>query len=184
MMVACMDIQIESRNIAMTPRWRAEIETRMQALQNGHGDLMHGRVTLSKNRHHKKADNVAEAVLVVSLKGRHTVTARKREKSFEEAIREAFEAVEVELRRIREKRASHEVGLSTPAPLHGVIGRVLHDQGYGFILDDNGVEVYFHRNAVHDMDFEELEEGIEVTFNMEAGEKGPQATTVNPFPIE
>jgi cold shock CspA family protein/ribosome-associated translation inhibitor RaiA len=175
-----MDIQIESRNVAMTPRWRTEIETRMQGLQDGHDDLTHGRVTLSKNRHHKKADNVAEALIVVSVKGRHTVTARKREKSFEEAIREAFEAVEGELRRIREKRASHEVRVPGAAPLHGVIARVLRGEGYGFILDDTGVEVYFHRNAVHDLNFDELEEGTEVSFNMEPGEKGPQATTVNP----
>jgi ribosomal subunit interface protein len=175
-----MDIQIESRNIAMTPRWRAEIDARMQALQNGHEDLMHGRVTLSKNRHHKKADNVAEAVIVVSVKGRHTVTARKREKSFEEAIREAFQAVEVELRKIREKRASHEVGIPGGPPLHGVIARILPVEGYGFILDDTGTEVYFHRNALHDMDFDQLDEGVEVTFNMEPGEKGLQATTVNP----
>jgi ribosomal subunit interface protein len=175
-----MDVEIESRNIAMTPRWRAEIEARMQGLQNGHDDLMHGRVTLSKNRHHKKADNVAEAVIVVSVKGRHTVTARKQEKSFEEAIREAFEAVEVELRKIRQKRASHEVGIPGSPPLHGVVARVLRDEGYGFILDDTGMEVYFHRNALHELDFDHLEEGIEVTFNMEPGEKGPQATTVNP----
>jgi ribosomal subunit interface protein len=175
-----MDLQIESRNIAMTPRWRAEIEARMQGLQNGHEDLMHGRVTLSKNRHHKKADNVAEVVIVVSVKGRHTVTARKQEKSFEEAIRQAFEAVEVELRKIRQKRASHEVGIPGSPPLHGVVARVLRQEGYGFILDDTGVEVYFHRNAVHDLNFDELEEGTEVSFNMEPGEKGPQATTVNP----
>src|SRR5919197_1484950 len=92
-----MQLEIESRNVAMTPRWRTQIEERMRSLEEGHNDLIHGRVTLTKNRHHKKADNVAEALVVVSLKGRHTLTARKREKSFEEAIREAFGAAELEL---------------------------------------------------------------------------------------
>jgi ribosomal subunit interface protein len=176
-----MELEIESRNVAMTPRWRTQIEERMRNLEEGHNDLIHGRVTLTKNRHHKKADNVAEALIVISLKGRHTLTARKQDKSFEEAIREAFEAIEVELQRTREKRASHEVRLPT-VPFRGVIGRVFHDDGYGFILNEDGKEVYFHRNAVHELNFEELEEGTEVSFNVEEGEKGPQATTVNPLP--
>ena len=42
--------------------------------------------------------------------------------------------------------------------------------------------MYFHRNALHGLTFEELEDGMEVAFNMESGDKGPQATTVNPAP--
>jgi len=54
-----MNLEVESRNIAMTPRWKTEIEERMATLQRGHDDIIHGRVTLTKNRHHKKLDNVA-----------------------------------------------------------------------------------------------------------------------------
>ena len=96
-----MELKIESRNVAMTPRWKEEIEERMTDLQRGHDDLIHGRVTLIKNRHHKKAVNVAEARLVVTLPGRHTITATKEDKTFEEAIRAAFAAAEIELRKYR-----------------------------------------------------------------------------------
>lgn len=51
-----MNLEVEARNIAMTPRWKTEIEERMAALQRGHDDIIHGRVTLTKNRHHKKLD--------------------------------------------------------------------------------------------------------------------------------
>lgn len=101
-----MELEVESRNVEMTPRWKNEIETRMVDLQRGHDDLTHGRVTLTKNLHHKKLTNVAEALVVVSLPGRHTFTARKENKTFEEAIRKAFEAVAIELRKYREKRAT------------------------------------------------------------------------------
>jgi ribosomal subunit interface protein len=104
-----MDLRIESRNVAMTPRWKAEIEERMADLRNGHDDLVHARVTLTKNRHHKKSASVAEAKLVVTLPGRHTLTASKEDKTFEEAIRAAFSAVKSELRKLREKRASRSV---------------------------------------------------------------------------
>jgi ribosome-associated translation inhibitor RaiA len=110
-----MDLQIESRNVTMTPRWKTEIEARMADLQAGHDDLIHGRATLTKNAHHKKSKNVAEALVVVTLPGRHILTARKEEKTFEEAIRAAFFAVEIELNKFREKRASKEIRVP---PIH------------------------------------------------------------------
>lgn len=177
-----MDLHIESRNVAMTPRWKAEIEARMADLQAGHDDLIHGRATLTKNRHNKKTRRVAEAMVVVTLPGRHTITARKEEKTFEEALRAAFSAVEIALQKYREKRASTEVRLP-PVPLRGVICKLFPLEGYGFILKEGGGEVYFHKNALHGLKFEELEDGLGVAFNVEEGEKGPQATTVNPVPV-
>ena len=94
-----MKLEIESRNAAMTPRWKAEIEFRMGSLLQKHENLIHGRVTLTKNRHHKKLANVAEALVVVTLPGRHTLTARKENKTFDEATRSAFEDVRNEIRK-------------------------------------------------------------------------------------
>jgi ribosomal subunit interface protein len=107
-----MDLEIESRNVEMTPRWRTEIESRVADLQRGHEDLIHGRITLTKNPHHRKQANVAETLIVVTLPVRQTMTARKEDKTFEEAIRTAFEAMAIELRKHREKRASHQAGIS------------------------------------------------------------------------
>jgi ribosome-associated translation inhibitor RaiA len=104
-----MKVVIESRNVGMTPRWKKEIEARMGDLERGYEDLIHGRVTLTKNPHHKKSSNVAEALIVVSLPGRHTFTARKEDKTFEEAIRKAFQAVSIELRKLREKRGKKQI---------------------------------------------------------------------------
>lgn len=177
-----MELQIESRNVGMTPRWKEEIEKRMADLQGDHDDLVHGRVTLTKNPHHKKAKNVAEALVVVTLPGRHTLTSRKEEKTFEEAIRAAFFSIDIELKKYREKRASKEVR-HPPIPLRGVVCKLFPQEGYGFILQEGGGEVYFHRNAVHGMEFTELEDGKEVAFNVEEGKKGPQATTVNPVSL-
>lgn len=176
-----MELKIESRNVAMTPRWKTEIEERMADLQNVHNDLVHGRVTLIKNRHHKKDAKVAEARLVVTLPGRHTVTASKEDKTFEEAIRAAFAAAKIELRKHREKRASKEIRVP-PIPLRGVVCKLFPREGYGFILREGGGEVYFHRNAVQGLTFDKLEDGTEVTFNIEEGEKGPQATVVKAVP--
>lgn len=177
-----MDLRIESRNVGMTPRWKTEIEERMAGLQAGHDDIVHARVTLTKNPHHKMAKNVAEALVVLTLPGRQTITSRKEDKTFEEAIRAAFFSIDIELTKFRDKRATTEIRVP-PVPLRGVICKLFPQEGYGFILQEGGGEVYFHRNAVHGMKFEELEDGREVAFNVEPGEKGPQATTVNPVPV-
>ena len=61
----------------------------------------------------------------------------------------------------------------------GVIDRIFREEGYGFILTDDGEQVYFHRNAVKEgLDFDRLEEAERVALNVEAGNEGPQATTV------
>ncbi|MDC8447709.1 MAG: cold shock domain-containing protein [Nitrospira sp.] len=173
-----MELEIESRNVTMTPRWKMEIEARMDDLQRGHDDLIHGRVTLTKNRHHKKLANVAEALVIVTLPGRHTMTARKENKTFEEAIREAFDAVGIELRKYRDKRAKTEVRLPPVPPYRGVISKLFPQEQYGFILREGGGEVYFHANALQGLAFEELEDGTEVVFGLEQGDKGPQATVI------
>jgi len=99
-----LDLKIERRNVGMTPRWKAEIERRTEALQADTIRIIHARVTLTKNAHHKKGADNAEALVVVTLPRRRTVTARKESKTFEEAIRAAFQAMEHELEKIEEKR--------------------------------------------------------------------------------
>ena len=179
-----MELEVESRNVEMTPRWKTEIESRMADLQRRHEDLIHGRVTLTKNPHHKKLANVAEALIVVTLPGRQTMTSRKEDKTFEEAIRTAFDAMAIELRKNREKRGRTEVRTSPIPPFRGVVCKLFPKEGYGFILKEGGGEVYFHKHALQGLAFEELNDGTDVAFSIEEGEKGPQASTVHrPSPI-
>ncbi|SLM47245.1 Cold shock protein 2 (fragment) [Nitrospira japonica] len=42
--------------------------------------------------------------------------------------------------------------------------------------------MYFHRNALQGLSFQDLDDGSEVLFNVEKGRKGPQATAVHPMP--
>ena len=50
--------------------------------------------------------------------------------------------------------------------------------GYGFLTSDDGREIYFHKNSVSAGAFPRLKIGTTVRFAEEAGEKGPQASTV------
>ena len=103
-----MDLKIDSRNVGMTPRWKQEIQDRITTLQTEYDNITHARITLTKNPHHKKGDDNAEALIVLNLPPRHTVTARKEAKSFEEAIRSAFKAATTEIKKFREKPVSQK----------------------------------------------------------------------------
>jgi cold shock CspA family protein/ribosome-associated translation inhibitor RaiA len=173
-----MDLQIEGRHVDVTAELRSDIEARVEDLLPGQ-ETTHVRVTLTK-QNHRKADDSCEVLIVLHIPG-HTLTARKQQNTFEEALRDAFAAMETELETIRGKRASYDIRSAAP-PQRGIVKKLFADEGYGFIAMDNGLEVYFHRNAVHDMAYEDLDEGMEVSLNTEPGEKGLQATTVNPVP--
>ena len=51
-------------------------------------------------------------------------------------------------------------------------------EGYGRIEALGGQVIYFHRNSVLKKAFDKLEIGSEVRFAEEAGEQGPQASSV------
>lgn len=51
------------------------------------------------------------------------------------------------------------------------------DKGYGFITVEGGDDVFFHHSACNGQ-FESLNIGQQVTFDMESGEKGPKAANV------
>ena len=60
----------------------------------------------------------------------------------------------------------------------GTIARLLIDKGFGFIRDESGVVLFFHRSAVRGAVFELLREGQRVDFTTEESPKGPRAAEV------
>ncbi|MFJ7638314.1 cold-shock protein [Peribacillus sp. NPDC097264] len=53
------------------------------------------------------------------------------------------------------------------------------DKGFGFIERENGDDVFVHFSAIQGEGYKSLEEGQEVEFEVESGQRGPQATNVN-----
>ena len=51
-------------------------------------------------------------------------------------------------------------------------------KGYGFIERPDGPDVFVHFSAIQGDGFRNLEEGQQVEFNVEQGQKGLQATNV------
>ena len=62
--------------------------------------------------------------------------------------------------------------------MKGKIKRLIRERGFGFITTEDGKEVFFHRSALEGENFDALEEGANVEFDLEEGPKGPRATNV------
>jgi cold shock protein len=67
----------------------------------------------------------------------------------------------------------------------GKIATIRDDKGFGFIApsDQQGNDLFFHRSAVVDVDFDDLRDGQEVTFDEEPDPRNPsrqRAVNVRP----
>lgn len=53
-------------------------------------------------------------------------------------------------------------------------------KGYGFIMRDQGGDIFVHYTSIRGEGFRTLEEGMKVEFSVMDGQKGPQAQDVTP----
>lgn len=52
------------------------------------------------------------------------------------------------------------------------------EKGFGFISTENGQDVFAHFSAIQTNGFKTLEEGQKVAFDIEEGQRGPQAVNI------
>lgn len=52
------------------------------------------------------------------------------------------------------------------------------DKGFGFIEREEGEDAFVHYSEIEGTGFKSLQEGQEVEFELEDGDKGPKATSV------
>lgn len=63
----------------------------------------------------------------------------------------------------------------------GAIKKLVSEKGFGFIAGDGGQgDMFFHHSSVLDAQFEDLQVGQQVEFEVGSGPKGPRAENVRP----
>jgi CspA family cold shock protein len=56
------------------------------------------------------------------------------------------------------------------------------DKGFGFITPDDGSkDLFVHHSAINGEGYRSLTEGAKVSYESEAGDKGPKAVNVSPI---
>ena len=173
------EVQITFRNMERSEWLAARIREHVQRLEHVFPRLIACRVAIElPHRHHRQGSHFRVRV-DLSVPGGELVAGRfpAQHASHEEpytALRDAFHKARRELLDWSHRR-NGRIKLHAPSPLGTVV--FLSPEGFGFIATDDGRELYFHANSVLD-GFDPLELGARVRFAEEAGEKGPQASTV------
>jgi len=117
----------------------------------------------------------------------HDETVTKRTKSTEVGVlhkkpqRAILEAFSEMRRRLQDYARKQHGFVKEPAePLvSATVASLFPQEDHGFLATSDRRRVYFHRNSVLNGHFDRLREGSAVRFAEEAGEKGPQASTVH-----
>jgi ribosomal subunit interface protein len=176
-----LPLQISFRNMHHSEAVERAIMERAEKLERFSDQIMGCRVVV-ETRHHRHQGNLYHVRIDLTLPGREIVVGREPalhhacEDVFV-AVRDAFDAAR---RRLEDyaRRRNLRVKVHESPPI-GHIARLEYGKGYGFIETSDGREIYFHRNSILDADFDRLEVGDPVRFHEEAGEEGPQASTVH-----
>jgi ribosomal subunit interface protein len=177
-------LQITFRDMEPSEAVEARIREKAAKLDRHYDRIMSCRVMVeAPHGHHHQGRlfhvridlTVPEGELVVTQAHHHKDHAHE---DVYVAIRDAFNAIQRQLEdhaRVRRgKVKQHE------APPGGHVISLHRDEGYGKIGTPDGRVIYFHRNSVLKDAFGVLEIGSEVRFTEEAGELGPQASSVSP----
>jgi cold shock CspA family protein len=75
-------------------------------------------------------------------------------------------------------RRPQDIVTPSGSALLGQVSQVMPDSDHGFILNNVGSQVYFHRDSVTSGDFASLKPGDSVHYVEEEGAAGPVATKV------
>lgn len=174
-------LKITLRNLEQSPALEANVREHAERLERFYDGIIGCSIVVEARHKHHRHGNHYHVRIDLSVPGAKLVASREPDEHHAYtdvyvAIRDAFDSMRRQLedhaRRHDQRRKVHA------PPAHGHISELHPEEGYGRIETSDGRSVYFHRNSILDADFEQLSVGTEVRFDEEAGDRGPQATTV------
>jgi cold shock CspA family protein/ribosome-associated translation inhibitor RaiA len=171
-----LDLQITARGLVLSGTEKQAIREAAAHLETFWNRIISCRVLVDKPRRRGRTGQLYNVRIELGLPGGEVVIRRQPREQLLTAVQEAFTAAG---RRVQDtaRRVRRDVKLSRYAP-RGVVTRILPWEGYGFITDEDGRQIYFDRRSVRGGMFDRLDEGTDVRFAEEQGDQGPQATTV------
>jgi|SRR5579883_1823676 len=176
-----LPLQVSFHNTDPLPGVEEIIRDRAGRLDRYCDFIMSCRVVIDMPHKHHHTGNLYQIRLDITVPDDEIVISREASehraaKDLPAAIRDAFDAADRQLEdyvRCKRRDVKHHDDLS-----HARVRTIEVGQDFGFLETSDGREIYFHKNSLVNADFDSLTRGTEVAFVEEAGEKGPQATTV------
>jgi cold shock CspA family protein/ribosome-associated translation inhibitor RaiA len=146
--------------------------------------MMSCRVAVEKRQQHQEVGNPYRVRIDMTVPPGHELVV-KREPSKGDmhdplniVIKGAFASAARQLRKLVEQQRG-DVKTHPEQQVMAVVHKLFPQEGYGFLRTvDTQDEIYFHRNSVHNGEFDQLTIGLGVRYTAELGDKGLQATSV------
>jgi len=173
-------VQVTFRDMSPSDAVTAHVERRASKLSTFSDRIVrcHVVVEAPHHRHHRRGQRY-HVRIDLHVPHKELVVSRNPDEAKEDlhvAIDDAFGDAE---RILEEHERAVKSDKAHRRPPHGVVAKLFLERGYGFLADDDGREIYFHKNSVLDGRFERLAVGTKVRYAEEDGDKGPQASTVH-----
>jgi len=170
-------LQITARDLALSPVARALVERLAGKLETFYDRITSCHVVIEVAQRYPAGGPIAYNVrLDLKVPGEEIVVRRQAHRELETAIQNAFDAGGRRLQDFAQQL--RPAGEARAHPPEGEVVRLFPYEGYGFVRAADGRELYFHEHSVLDGAFDRLEVGTRVRFAEEAGEAGPQASSV------
>jgi cold shock CspA family protein/ribosome-associated translation inhibitor RaiA len=171
------------RNVSKSAAIEDLIRKQAAKLERVCDHIVSCRIAVEQPQEHQRSGNSFRVRIDVTVPPEHelVVTREAGEGDLHEqlptVVRDTFGAMRRRLRKLVEKQHG-DVKTHPAQESRGLVIRLFHEQGYGFIKSVDGEEVYFHKNSLLGEDFDRLQIGSGVQWHEEQGENGPQASTV------
>ena len=182
-------LEIAFHNIESSEWAEQEIRARVADLEKLYGRLISCRVRIDQRAKdltgaippvvHIELGIPGHSDIVVSHEPDHLLR-KYQHPDLRNAINEAFRIAERQLLDLKQQRngrtkvGNHDAGNQSL----GQVAEITPSEDFGFLLTKEGGLLYFHRNAVLNGDFDDLERGDQVHYNEDVGDTGPIATKV------
>lgn len=169
-------LQISLHGIGKSDALYNSIRERAEKLERFCDRITSCRVVLELDARHKRHGKPLRVRIDVKVPGEEIVITREHDEDVQVALRDAFHAAR---RRLEDRTRERRGDVKQHAPvLSGRVDRLDAEQGFGFIVGEDGRDFYFSRENVVDPDFDRLAVGTPVHFLEEAAAEGAQAKRV------
>ena len=174
-------LEIVFRNMQPSPALETRIHSLVARLEKFSPHIIHCHVVVEAPHRHQLQGRLFDVDLRITVPGDEIAIQRANpaDHAHEDvyvALRDVFKAARRRLQDY-ERRRRQQVKFHAGTP-QGHVSEIDRERQFGRIESDDGRLIYFHRNSVLGLRFDELAVGSAVRFVEESGDLGPQASTV------
>lgn len=176
--------EIAFRDVPARDDLKALILEGIERLEVIYPDLISCRTVVADTTPDRHSGNTYRVRVEVGIPGKSIIVDKsdpeaKEHRDVTQAIVKTFDVARKRLQKAAEMQRGDVKTHGLPP--HGRVTRLLSDDTgvrYGFLESREGRQIYFHENALVDLEYDELEIGDEVRFAAAEGDEGPQASTI------